>query len=185
MSKKPQGEEKVDITENARENEEHLQEKINELENKCKSYENEMEELNSKFEEEKNNFLRLAAEYDNYKKRTAKEKLALSADITSDVINKLLPVIDDMQRAFITDNASIESIQKGLEMIVKKSDDCLKSLGVEEIECIGKPFDPNLQNAVMHVEDENFGEQIVVEVFKKGYKMGDKVIRYAMVKVAN
>ena len=123
----------------------------------------------------------MMAEYDNFRKRSAKEKEGVWADAYSDCIAHLLPILDNLERASKSDN--FEAVTKGLEMTVKAFDDALEKMGVSEIEC--KTFDPNLHNAVMHVEDESLGENEIVEVFQKGYAKGDKVIRYAMVKVAN
>jgi len=126
-------------------------------------------------------YLRMMAEYDNFRKRSAKEKEGVYADAYSDCIANLLPILDNLERAGASDN--FEAVRKGLEMTVKAFDDAMEKMGVTEIET--KTFDPNLHNAVMHVEDESLGESEIVEVFQKGYRKGDKVIRYAMVKVAN
>ena len=126
-------------------------------------------------------YLRMMAEYDNFRKRSVKEKEGAYADAYSDCIANLLPILDNLERASSSDN--FEAVRKGLEMTVKAFDDAMEKMGVTEIET--KVFDPNLHNAVMHVEDEAFGESEIVEVFQKGYTKGDKVIRYAMVKVAN
>lgn len=126
-------------------------------------------------------YMRMMAEYDNFRKRSAKEKEGVYADAYSDCIANLLPILDNLERASGSDN--FEAVKKGLEMTVKAFSDALEKMGVSEIET--KTFDPNLHNAVMHVEDEAFGESEIVEVFQKGYAKGEKVIRYAMVKVAN
>ena len=126
-------------------------------------------------------YLRMMAEYDNFRKRSAKEREGVYADAYADCIASLLPILDNLERAGKTDN--LEGIKKGLEMTAKAFEDALSKMGVTEIEC--KTFDPNLHYAVMHVEDESLGESEIVEVFQRGYAKGDKVIRYAMVKVAN
>ena len=126
-------------------------------------------------------YLRMMAEYDNFRKRTAKEKEGVYADAYSDCIENILPVLDNLARAAGSDN--FEAVKKGLEMTVKAFEDALNKMGITEIET--KTFDPNLHNAVMHVEDDAYGEGEIVEVFQKGYRKGDKIIRYAMVKVAN
>ena len=126
-------------------------------------------------------YLRMMAEYDNFRKRSAKEREGVYADAYADCIASLLPILDNLERAGKTDN--LEGVKKGLEMTAKAFEDALSKMGVTEIEC--KTFDPNLHNAVMHVEDESLGESENVEVFQRGYAKGDKVIRYAMVKVAN
>ncbi len=132
-------------------------------------------------EECNDRYMRMMAEYDNFRKRSAKEKEGVWADAYSDCIAHLLPILDNLERASKSDN--VEAVTKGLEMTVKAFDDAMEKMGVKEIEC--KTFDPNLHNAVMHVEDEQYGDGEIVEVFQKGYCKGDKVIRYAMVKVAN
>ena len=128
--------------------------------------------------------LRLMAEYDNYRKRSQKEREALYGDIKADVLNKFLPVYDNLVRA-LDQPTEDEAYRKGVEMIMAQFNKTMENLGVTEIESVGQPFDPNLHNAVMHVEDETKGENEIVEVFQKGFKLGDKVIRFAMVKVAN
>ena len=126
-------------------------------------------------------YLRMAAEYDNFRRRSREEKDGIYADAYSDCIANLLPILDNLERAGKSDN--FEAVAKGLELTVKAFDDALSKMGVTEIET--KVFDPNLHNAVMHVEDDQYGDSEIVEVFQKGYCKGDKVIRYAMVKVAN
>ena len=126
-------------------------------------------------------YMRMMAEYDNFRKRSAKERESVYADAYADCIANILPILDNLERASKSDN--LEAVKKGLEMTAKAFDDALSKMGIKEIET--KTFDPNLHNAVMHVEDEAYGESEIVEVFQKGYAKGDKVIRYAMVKVAN
>lgn len=138
-------------------------------------------ELQKKCDETNDKYLRIMAEYDNFRKRTAKERDGIYKDAYSDAIKEILPIIDNMERASAYANG--EELAKGVGMIVSSISDTLKKMGVCEIET--KKFDPNLHNAVMHVEDENLGEGEIVEVFQKGYMLGDKVIRHAMVKVAN
>lgn len=135
-------------------------------------------------QEEKEKYLRLAAEYDNFRKRSQRERDGLYADIKADTLLKFLPVYDNLERALNTPTAD-EAYRKGVEMIMGQFNQTLEKLGISEIEALGKTFDPNMHNAVMHVEDESFGENEVVEVFQKGFKLNDKVIRFAMVKVAN
>ncbi len=131
--------------------------------------------------EEKDRYMRLAAEYDNFRKRSAKEKESIYADAYADCILALLPVADNLERALLYPEG--DKVVEGVRMTMNQFAESLKKLGVEEIET--KSFDPVYHNAVMHVEDEAFGEGEIVEVFQKGYKKGDKVIRHAMVKVAN
>ena len=129
-------------------------------------------------------YLRLLAEYDNYRKRSQREKDALYADIRADTLKSFLPVYDNLVRALKQSTAD-EAYRKGVEMIMAQFNKTLEGLGVEKIESLGKTFDPALHNAVMHVEDETKGENEIVEVFQEGFRLGDKVIRFAMVKVAN
>ena len=134
--------------------------------------------------EEKEKYLRLAAEYDNFRRRTQKEKESLYGDIKADALTKFLPVYDNLERALKQETAD-EAYRKGVEMIMTQFVSTMEKLGVTEIEALGEKFDPAKHNAVMHVDDESFGENEVVEVFQKGFKLNDKVIRFAMVKVAN
>lgn len=134
--------------------------------------------------EEKERYLRLAAEYDNFRKRSQKERESLYTDIKADTLLKFLPVYDNLERALKQETAD-EAYRKGVEMIMDQFKSTMEKLGVSEIESEGEKFDPEKHNAVMHVEDENYGENEIVEVFQKGFKIGEKVIRFAMVKVAN
>ena len=129
-------------------------------------------------------YLRLAAEYDNYRKRTTKEKEGIYSDAKMDTVKPFLEVYDNLARG-LSQFEEGDSHRQGLEMITKQFLTVLNKLGVTEIEAEGQPFDPEKHNAVMHVEDENVGENTVVEVFQKGFMLNDKVIRFAMVKVAN
>lgn len=137
-------------------------------------------ELNDKY-------LRLCAEYDNFRRRSAKEREGIYADAVCDALTDILPVLDNLERAaqYNTADTAETNMGKGLELTLKSFAETLAKLGVAEIEAEGKPFDPNVHNAVMHVEDESVGENQVVEVFMKGYAKGDKVLRHSMVKVAN
>ena len=129
-------------------------------------------------------YLRLMAEYDNFRKRSAKERENIYTDVRVDTVSKFLPVYDNLQRAMATATAD-EAYKKGVEMTFNQLCEVFKKLGVEEIEAVGKTFDPNYHNAVMHVEDEEKGDSEIVEEFQKGFKVGEKVIRFSMVKVAN
>ena len=129
-------------------------------------------------------YLRLLAEYDNYRKRSQKEKDSLYADVKSDTVAKFLPVYDNIVRA-LAQSTEDEAYRKGVEMIMTQFNTTLEKLGATRIESLGQKFDPSLHNAVMHVEDEEKGENEIVEVFQEGFLMGEKVIRFAMVKVAN
>ena len=146
-----------------------------------------LEKVTAELAEMNDKYLRLCAEYDNYRKRTAKERESATADVVCDTLANILPVLDNLERAaqYNTEDMAESQMGKGLELTLKSFTDLLSKMGVSEIEAVGKPFDPNVHNAVMHVEDETVGENEVVEVFMKGYAKGDKVLRYAMVKVAN
>lgn len=134
--------------------------------------------------EEKEKYLRLCAEYDNFRKRSQKERESLYDDIKADVLSKFLPVYDNLVRALAQETAD-EAYRKGVEMIMTQFDTTMEKLGVTEIPAMGEKFDPVYHNAVMHVDDESLGENEVVDVFQKGFKLNDKIIRFAMVKVAN
>ncbi len=129
-------------------------------------------------------YLRLAAEYDNYRKRTAKEKEAAWTEAKAQTVAAFLPVFDNLERALKQETAD-EAYKKGVEMTMKGLQDALAGLGVEMIPALGEAFDPNRHNAVMHVDDEGAGENTIVEVFQQGFICGDKVIRFSVVKVAN
>ena len=137
----------------------------------------EMDTLNDKY-------LRICAEYDNFRKRSQKEKDSLYGDVKAETLKKFLPVYYNLVRA-LAQSTEDEAYRRGVEMIMNQFNVTMEKLGVTEIECLGKKFDPAFHNAVMHVEDEEKGENEIVEVFQKGFMMGDKVIRFAMVKVAN
>ena len=152
-----------------------------------KAAEEKKEEKSSPAEELKganDRYLRLLAEYDNYRKRSQKEKDGLYADIKSDTVAKFLPVYDNLVRA-LAQSTEDEAYRRGVEMIMTQFNTTLEKLGATRIDCLGQKFDPSLHNAVMHVEDEEKGENEIVEVFQEGFMMGEKVIRFAMVKVAN
>ena len=129
-------------------------------------------------------YLRLAAEYDNYRKRTAKEKESAWTEAKAQTVTAFLPVYDNLERA-LKQPTSDEAYKKGVEMTMKGLQDALTNLGVEVIPALGETFDPNRHNAVMHVDDEEAGENTIVEVFQQGFLCGEKVIRFSMVKVAN
>lgn len=143
-----------------------------------------MEQLAKLVSENNDKYLRLAAEYDNYRKRTTKEKESLYTDAKVDTIKPFLEIYDNLLRG-IAQFEDGDSHKQGMELIAKQFLTVLEKLGVSEIEAEGQPFDPEKHNAVMHVEDENVGENTIVEVFQKGFMLNDKVIRFAMVKVAN
>lgn len=144
-----------------------------------------MEGLAKALADEQDKYLRLAAEYDNYRKRTAKEKEAIYTDAKIDTIKSMLGVYDNLERG-IAQYADEESPhRRGLEMVFKQFKDCLAKLDVKQMEAVGKPFDPEKHSAVVHVEDERYGENEVVEVLQQGFTLGEKVLRFAIVKVAN
>ncbi|MEI3337197.1 MAG: nucleotide exchange factor GrpE [Clostridium sp.] len=143
----------------------------------------EIKKLTNQVETLKDRLLRLTAEYENYRKRTTKEKEGIYTDACADVLKEVLPTLDNLERAYAADG-SVEDLKKGIEMTMKGLQSSFEKLGVEEIP-VDEGFDPNLHQAVMHVEDENLDKNVVAEVFMKGYKKGDKVIRHTVVKVAN
>ena len=141
-------------------------------------------ELQAKLSAEHDNFLRLAAECDNFRKRTQKERESLYQDAKADTVGKFLPVYDNLQRAMAQETAD-EAYKKGVEMTMQGFESILEALNVKAFGAAGEPFNPAFHNAVMHVDDEALGENIIAEVFQTGFQMGEKVIRHAMVKVAN
>ena len=144
----------------------------------------EFEALQSELATKNDQLMRTAAEFDNFKKRTEREKASIAEFAKAGLIKQLLPILDNIDRASAADHDSADYI-KGIEMIVKQFESLSTNLGIEEIAKVGEQFDPNFHEAVMHVEDENFGENVIADVLQKGYKIGDTVIRAAMVKVAN
>lgn len=150
---------------------------------KIKKLETELEEANRRADELNEKYMRMLAEYDNFRKRSVKEREGVYGDACADVLTAILPVLDNLERAEACGDT--EGLSKGLELTLKSFRETLEKLGVHEIESVGQTFDPNLHNAVMHVEDDQYGESEIAEVLMKGYIKGDKVIRYAMVKVAN
>mgnify|MGYP004474338321 FL=1 len=144
-----------------------------------------MEGLAKALAAEQDKYLRLAAEYDNYRKRTAKEKENLYADAKIDTVTALLGVYDNLERGIAQYGDEESPHRKGLEMVFNQFKESLKKLGVETMDAVGQPFDPEKHNAVMHIEDESYGENTVVEVLQQGFTLGDKVLRFAIVKVAN
>ena len=157
---------------------------------KVKKLEAQIEELQKQLEDAalaataaNDKYLRMIAEYDNYRKRSAKERESCYADAHADAVTAMLPILDNLERAVAYTDAA--AVAQGVAMILKSFNESFEKLGVKEIESLGQTFDPNFHNAVMHIDDEQYGENEIVEVLQKGYVKGDKVIRYAMVKVAN
>lgn len=146
--------------------------------------ETKLAETEQSLAEKEKQYQYLAAEYDNFRRRSAKEKTEAYSKAKADAALAFLPVYDNLQRALAAPCGD-EAYAKGVEMTMTQLKQVLEKLGITEIEALGQTFDPNLHNAVMHVEDDSVGESTVVEVFQTGFKMGDKVIRFAMVKVAN
>lgn len=147
--------------------------------------ESEADKLTKELAAAKEAHIRTLAEYDNYRKRSTKEKQAAYGDAKADCIKELLPMMDNFERALAAEATDVEGFKKGVEMIFKSFGDVLSKLGVEAFGEKGEKFDPNIHNGVMHVEDEELPENSVAEVFSKGYKLGDRILRPAMVKVAN
>ena len=142
------------------------------------------ENWEEKYSELHDSHLRLAADYDNYRKRTAKEKDAAYGNGKADAVEKLLPVYDNLERA-LNQPTEDAAYKKGVEMTMTELTKILTALGVEIFGAVGETFDPQLHNAVMHTEDESLGENVISQVFQKGFKLGEKIVRFAMVQVAN
>ena len=140
--------------------------------------------LEAELNASRDNYLRLAAEYDNFRKRSAKEKDALYTDLRADTVAKFLPVYDNLERALAQETTD-EAFKKGVEMTMTGLLEVFDKLGMKSYGEVGEAFDPNLHNAVMHTEDENLGENVLANIFQKGFAIGDKVVRFAMVTVAN
>ncbi len=158
-------------------------EEIKQPTDEVKALRDELEAMKAELAAANDKYLRMIAEYDNFRKRSAKEKESIYADAQADAVQNLLPIGDNLARAAqFTDPASVA---KGIAMMQKSFDEALGKMGITEIEAEGREFDPTWHNAVMHIEDEAYGENVIVEVLQKGYRKGDHVIRYAMVKVAN
>ncbi|HEX2946601.1 MAG TPA: nucleotide exchange factor GrpE [Clostridia bacterium] len=157
------------------------------LKEELKDAKNEIDKSGKQCAEYLDRLQRMAAEFDNFKKRSVKEKESLYIDAVSDVAGAFIPVMDNVERALkaISADESARTLKDGVEMVFKQFGDVLKNLGVEEIKAVGEQFDPMRHNAVMHAEDESLGHNVVIEEFQKGYIYKDKVIRYSMVKVAN
>lgn len=186
MSKKGKEEEILDeemVEETISEEEEQEDEEVKES-SKVETLKAQLKQEKEKSEEYYEHLKRNMAEFDNFKKRISKEKDMMYDTISADIVGKLLPTLDNFEKA-LSAETSDESFKEGMQMIYNQVLDTLKNIGVEEIEAMNTTFDPNIHEAVMHVEDENYGEKEVIDVFRKGYKIGDKIIRHTMVKVAN
>lgn len=179
MNKEKKNQEPSDINSEATE-------EINEVaENEEDLKDKRIKELEEELKKQKDLFLRTAAEYENYRKRTEREKAMIYSDATGVAISAILPIADNLERAINIEDASAEDYQKGFEMIAKQFSDSLGKLSVESFGEKGDAFDPDIHNAVSHIEDDSMGEGVIAEVFQKGYKVNDKIIRHAMVSVAN
>lgn len=182
------------VNESTEDNSEEEVEETEDKEDKEISLLGELKKENSKLKDEnkkaineldsiKDRLSRVMAEYDNFRKRTVKEKDNIYSDACKDILKEVLPVLDNLERA-VNVEGNAEDLKKGIEMTMKQFNNALSKLNVEEIPCEGE-FDPNLHNAVMHIEDDKYDKNSIVEVLQKGYKREDKIIRYSMVKVAN
>lgn len=160
-----------------------LQSLMDELTESNKNLAEENKKINGENDTLKDRLARTVAEYDNFRKRTAKEKEGIYTDACEDILKEMLPVLDNLERA-ISVEGTVDDLKKGVEMTIKQFNNALEKLSVEEIQADGE-FDPHVHNAVMHIDDDQYGNNQVVEVFQKGYKRGDKVLRHSMVKVAN
>lgn len=154
---------------------------------KTKKNKKKKDERDEKIEELSDKLLRQMAEFDNFRKRTEKEKSAMYEIGAKDIVEKLLPVVDNFERGFqtVAEEDKEDAFVTGMEMVYKQLMTMLETVGVKPIEAVGQEFNPDLHNAVMHVEDETVGDNIIVEEFQKGYTYRDSVVRYSMVKVAN
>lgn len=154
-------------------------------EKKSSKKDKELEALKQELENKNDLLLRTAAEFDNYKKRTDRERLSIAEFAKANVIKELLPILDNIDRAALMEDKTSPDYIKGIELIVKQFEALGGKLGITEVAQVGDSFDPNCHEAVMHIENEELGENVIAEVLQKGYKIGDTVIRPAMVKVAN
>ena len=162
---------------NNKEKQKEVDEEINHEETKKEASSSELEELNDRYK-------RLFAEFENYKKRTQKESLTKRAEITGEVVSSILPVMDNLEKAVATQTEDV-SYQEGIKLVLKQFSGVLEKFGMTEIESIGQKFDPELHEAVSHIDDPSKGDNEIVEEYRKGYKIGNKVVRHSMVIVAN
>lgn len=175
-------EEKID-TEKKVEEKEIKQKSDKKLKSELEAAKKECEKLESELKDEKDKYLRMLAEYDNFRRRTQKDRENVYADAYGEALGELLPILDNIERAIVYSDSA--NFADGMKAITGQISTAMEKLGIETFGAAGEPFDPMLHNAVMHVEDENLGENVIAEVFQKGYKKGDRIIRHAMVKVAN
>ena len=144
-----------------------------------------LDEVNEELKKQKDLLLRTAAEYDNYRKRTEREKAGIYADATATAVQEFLPVADNLARALEQKECSVEDLRKGVEMVNIQMEKALEKLGITAMGEVGEEFNPDFHNAVSHIDDDSLGENTISMVMQKGYKLGDKVVRHAMVQVAN
>ena len=156
---------------------------VKKLRAECAQWEEKIKEMTAQADDMKDKYLRTLAEYDNYRKRTAKEREGIYADAYADCIKNLLPLLDNLERA--SQFTEGDQVAQGVKMILGTLPDILGKMNVSAFGAPGETFNPEIHNAVMHVDDEQYGEGEIVEVFQQGYKYGEKIIRYAMVRVAN
>ncbi len=178
---------KIDsLNEQSEHNEELINEESSEK-SKLKELKEKLKEKTKQCDEYMNLLQRKTAEFDNFRKRTIKEKECIYSDAVCEVVQAFLPVVDNFERAIqsLAKDDEVKNLKAGIELVFKQLKDAIKNLGVEEIVCANEKFNPDLHNAVMHVKDEQSGENTVLEEFQKGYVLKDKVIRHSMVKVAN
>lgn len=157
------------------------------VENSAKTLEEDMLNLKKKTDEYQSMLMRVAADFENYKKRMTKEKETTYTDALGEAVTAFLPILDNLERAIKASEtySNEDPLKTGLELLYKQFKDCFQKLGVIEIKSIGNKFDPEYHNAVMHIDNEDYGENIIIEEFQKGFILGEKVIRHSMVKVAN
>ena len=171
----------------AKKNKDKQEQPVEEVQESAEAVVQEAAEVNpweEKYNEEHDAYLRLAADYDNFRKRTVKEKEASYGNGKADAVEKLLPVYDNLERALQQETADA-AYKKGVEMTMNQLVSILATLGVEIFGAVGETFDPNIHNAVMHTDDESLPENTISQVFQKGFKLGEKIVRFAMVQVAN
>lgn len=145
----------------------------------------EFDKIKAELDDTKQQLLRMAADYDNFRKRTRKEQESTFTNAKVYVMRELLPVVDNFERARQSEQTNVEDFKKGIDMIFEQLMQTVSKLGVESFGEVGEEFNPNFHNAVMHIEDESLGENVVSKVFQKGYKIGDTIVRHAMVETAN
>ncbi len=169
------------------EKKEKTEKKDNKDKKAVKLLEKQVEELTKEKDELNDTYIRMLAEYDNFRKRVQKEKESIYSDGVAETVEKFLPVLDNLERAAAveTENAEAKSVSDGVKKILAQADEAFAKLGVSEIPSLGETFNPEFHNAVMHEDNEEYGENVISDVFLKGYKIGDKVIRHSVVKVMN